>query len=142
MSFPADFPFRRIAIVNRGEPAMRFIHAAREVNAEHGLDLQSLAIYTDPDRSAMFVREAHESFSLGPATYSDGAGRKSTYLNYELLESTLRRAEAEAVWAGWGFVSEHADFVAMCDRIGVHFIGPSAEVMRRLGDKITSKKIA
>ena len=121
---------------------MRFIHAVREVNAEHGLGLQALALYTDPDRGAMFVREADESFALGPATFTDGADRKSTYLNYELMEQTLRKAGAEAVWAGWGFVAEHAEFVAMCDRMGVQFIGPSADVMRRLGDKITSKRLA
>ena len=142
MSFGDDYPFRRIAIINRGEPAMRLIHAVREVNAEHGLGLQALAFYTDPDRAAMFVREADEGFSLGPATFVREGERKHAYLNYPLLENTLRRSGAEAVWAGWGFVAEHAAFVELCDRIGVQFIGPSAEVMGRLGDKITSKKIA
>ena len=59
--------FERVAIVNRGEAAMRFIHAAREFNQEHGTALRSIALFTEPDRHAMFVREADEAFSLGPA---------------------------------------------------------------------------
>ncbi|NNC93516.1 MAG: ATP-grasp domain-containing protein, partial [Acidimicrobiia bacterium] len=121
---------------------MRLIHAVREVNAEHGLGLQALAFYTDPDRAAMFVREADEAFPLGPATFVDDGERKHAYLKYALLEDTLRRSGAEAVWAGWGFVAEHAGFVDLCDRSGIQFIGPSADVMRRLGDKITSKQLA
>ncbi|NNJ47627.1 MAG: ATP-grasp domain-containing protein, partial [Acidimicrobiia bacterium] len=142
MSFGDDFPFRRIAIVNRGEPAMRLIRAVREINAEYGLGLKALAFYTEPDRAAMFVREADEGYSLGPATTTEEGERKHAYLNYPLLERMLRESRAEAVWAGWGFVAEHADFVELCERAGVTFIGPSADVMRRLGDKITSKQLA
>ena len=58
--------FERVAIVNRGEAAMRFIHAAREFNLEHGTSLRTIALYTDPDRNAMFVRQADETVLLAP----------------------------------------------------------------------------
>jgi acetyl/propionyl-CoA carboxylase alpha subunit/acetyl-CoA carboxylase carboxyltransferase component len=137
-------PFRRIAIVNRGEPAMRLIHAVREYNAEHGAQLRTIALYTEPDRQAMFVREADEAYDLGSALFVDprDGERKVRYLDYQALERALVETRAEAVWVGWGFVSERADFVELCDRLGVVFIGPSAETMRQLGDKITSKLLA
>ena len=135
--------FRRVAIVNRGEPAMRLINGVVEYNAEHGTDLQTIALYTDPDRDALFVREADEAFDLGAPFFEDENGaRQVRYLDYGRLEEALVETRAEAVWVGWGFVAEHARFVDLCDRLGVVFIGPSAEVMRRLGDKITSKQIA
>ena len=136
--------FERIAIVNRGEPAMRLVHAVREYNLEHGARLRTIALFTEPDRDAMFVREADDAFDLGPATYVDprDGERKSGYLNYAGLEEALRATRAEAVWVGWGFVAEHAAFVDLCERLGIVFIGPSAAMMRRLGDKITSKRLA
>jgi acetyl/propionyl-CoA carboxylase alpha subunit/acetyl-CoA carboxylase carboxyltransferase component len=139
---PSDF--RRIAIVNRGEPAMRLIHAVRELRRETGDELTTIALYTDPDRHAMFVREADEAHSLGSATFVDerDGQRKNRYLDYEALERALVETRAEAAWVGWGFVAEHPHFVELCDRLGVTFIGPSAAVMRRLGDKITSKRLA
>jgi acetyl/propionyl-CoA carboxylase alpha subunit/acetyl-CoA carboxylase carboxyltransferase component len=137
-------PFRRIAIVNRGEPAMRLIHAVREYNAEHGAQLSTIALFTEPDRHAMFVREADEAYDLGSALFVDpkDGERKVRYLDYATLERALVDTRAEAVWVGWGFVSERADFVELCDRLGVVFIGPTADVMRKLGDKITSKILA
>ncbi len=136
--------FTKIAIVNRGEPAMRFINAVREYNQETDLKLRTIAFYTEPDQNAMFVREADEAYNLGTATFVDkrDGERKIRYLDYECLETALKTTGAEAVWVGWGFVAEHAEFVDLCDRLGIAFIGPSAEVMRNLGDKITSKQIA
>ena len=135
--------FQRIAIINRGEPAMRFIIAAREYEQERGDSLHTIALYTDPDRRAMFVREADEAYPLGPATYMTDTGvRKSSYLDYERLERALIETRAEAVWPGWGFVAERPEFVDMCDRLGIVFIGPTGDMMRRLGDKITSKQLA
>ncbi len=136
-------PLRRIAVVNRGEPAMRLINAARERSLETGTDITTISLYTEPDQRAMFVREADEAWCLGPATSVDADGhRRITYLDLDLLERALVETEADAAWVGWGFVAEDARFVDLCDRLGVTFIGPSAEVMRRLGDKITSKQIA
>ncbi|MGI9646173.1 MAG: carboxyl transferase domain-containing protein [Ilumatobacteraceae bacterium] len=138
-----DRSFSRIAIVNRGEPAMRLINAVEEYNGTHGTDLTTIALYTDPDKRAMFVRRAAEAYPLGPATFTDEHGnRQISYLDYPRLEEALVRSRADAAWVGWGFVAEHPDFAAMCERLGVRFIGPSSDVMRRLGDKITSKQVA
>lgn len=135
--------FKRVAILNRGEPAMRFIIAAREYEQERGHPLETIALYTDPDRRAMFVREASISYPLGAPFYTDAEGqRKSSYLDYERLERALVETGAEAVWPGWGFIAERADFVDMCDRLGIVFIGPTGDMMRKLGDKITSKRLA
>jgi len=122
---------------------MRFIIAAREYQQERGDTLHTIALYTDPDRRAMFVREADEAHALGPATYSTEDGqRKSSYLDYERLERALVETRAEAVWPGWGFVAEQPGFVDLCDRLGVVFIGPTGDMMRKLGDKIASKQLA
>jgi acetyl/propionyl-CoA carboxylase alpha subunit/acetyl-CoA carboxylase carboxyltransferase component len=136
-------PFRRIAIVNRGEAAMRFVHAVRDLKCEQQSPVAAVALFTDPDRESMFVRHADAAVSLGPATFVDGDGqRRSTYLDHDRLASALVEADADAAWVGWGFVAEHADFAELCERLGVTFIGPTPEAMRRLGDKITSKLLA
>src|SRR5438132_6059290 len=133
--------FSRIAVVNRGEPAMRLINAVREWNAEGRPALRVIAMYTAADRRAKFVREADEALLIGPAD-ADAAFAGSPYLDYAELERALRECRADAVWPGWGFVSEKAEFAELCDRLGITFVGPSAEVMRRLGDKIESKRLA
>src|SRR3984885_5809372 len=133
--------FQRVAIVNGGEPAMRLINAVREWNAEGRPPLRLIAVYTAADRHAMFVREADEAVLIGPAD-ADAAFGSSPYLDYAELERALRECRADAVWPGWGFVSEKAEFAELCDRLGITFIGPSAGVMRRRGDKIESKRLA
>ncbi|MEV0900505.1 carboxyl transferase domain-containing protein [Actinoplanes sp. NPDC049802] len=127
--------FRRVAIINRGEAAMRLIHAVRDLSAETGTRIETVALYTDEDRTATFVRAADVTYPLGPA-----AARP--YLDHGLLEEALRATGADAAWVGWGFVAEDPAFAELCDRIGVTFVGPSAEAMRKLGDKIGSKLIA
>jgi acetyl/propionyl-CoA carboxylase alpha subunit/acetyl-CoA carboxylase carboxyltransferase component len=127
--------FSRIAIVNRGEAAMRLIHAVRELSAETGAEVEIVALHTDVDRSATFVREADIAYDLGPA-----AGRP--YLDLKVLEHALVETGADAAWVGWGFVAEDPAFAELCERIGVTFIGPSPDAMRRLGDKIGAKLIA
>jgi len=136
--------FQRIAIINRGEAAMRLIHAVREFNRERGLDLKTIALYTEPERQAMFVREADMAVSLGAATFDDPGGqRKNAYLNYQAIELALVESGADAVWVGWGFVAEHPEFADLCERkLGLTFIGPDGDCMRRLGDKIASKQLA
>lgn len=136
--------FRRVAIVNRGEPAMRLIHAVREYARETGKEMRTIAFFTEPDRHSMFVREADEAVSLGEAFFVDPRDnqRKSSYLDYTRLQEALLASGAQAAWVGWGFVAEHPAFVELCHKLGVVFIGPSAEVMRKLGDKITAKRIA
>jgi acetyl/propionyl-CoA carboxylase alpha subunit/acetyl-CoA carboxylase carboxyltransferase component len=138
--------FRRLAIVNRGEPAMRLIHAVRELNddrPEHD-QIRLIALHTEPERNAMFVRHADEAFDLGSATFVDPAdgGEKNRYLDYATLERALVAANADATWVGWGFVAEHPEFAELCERLGVVFVGPGSDVMRRLGDKINAKRLA
>ncbi|MFT4296121.1 MAG: carboxyl transferase domain-containing protein [Micropruina sp.] len=129
--------FQRIAIVNRGEAAMRLVHAVRDLNAERPGDepITVIALYTDAERTAMFAREADEAYPLGPAA-------ERPYLNHELLIDVLRRARADAVWVGWGFVAEDSAFADLVEANGITFIGPSGDAMRKLGDKIGSKLIA
>src|SRR5579859_6757855 len=136
--------FQRVAVVNRGEAAMRFIHAARELSHERGVPLRTIALFTEPDRHAMFVREADESVSLGAAQFTDRDAHhtKSTYLDYKRLEQAMAAARADAAWVGWGFVAEHAAFADLCHEMGIVFIGPSGDVMRQLGDKIAAKRLA
>ena len=132
--------FRRVAIVNRGEPAMRLIHAVREMPRP----MQTVALFTEPDQRAMFVREADAAVGLGPATFVDprDGRRMSSYLDYPRLERALVASGADAAWVGWGFVAEHAEFAELCERLGIVFIGPTAAVMRRLADKISAKRLA
>jgi acetyl/propionyl-CoA carboxylase alpha subunit/acetyl-CoA carboxylase carboxyltransferase component len=136
--------FQRIAIVNRGEAAIRFIHAAREFSQEHAVPLRTIALFTEPDRHAMFVREADEAVSLGAAHFTDPDTHraKCSYLDYKRLEQAMASARADAAWVGWGFVAEHAAFAELCHEMGIVFIGPSGDVMRQLGDKIAAKRLA
>ena len=125
----------RIAIVNRGEAAMRLIHAVRELNARGGRPIETVALHTDGESAARFVREATSALAIGPAS-------ARPYLDHAVLERALRDSGADAAWVGWGFVAEDPAFAELCGRIGVTFIGPSAEAMRRLGDKIGAKLLA
>jgi acetyl/propionyl-CoA carboxylase alpha subunit/acetyl-CoA carboxylase carboxyltransferase component len=127
--------FSRVAIVNRGEAAMRLIHAVRDLSQETGTHVETVALYTDSDRTATFVREADIAYPLGPAS-------ARPYLDHAVLERALVETGADAAWVGWGFVAEDPAFADLCEKIGVTFIGPSAEAMRRLGDKIGAKLLA
>jgi acetyl/propionyl-CoA carboxylase alpha subunit/acetyl-CoA carboxylase carboxyltransferase component len=127
--------FSRVAIVNRGEAAMRLIHAVRDLAAETGTRIETVALYTDADRTATFVREADTTYDLGPAS-------ARPYLDLAVLERALIETGADAAWVGWGFVAEDPAFAELCERIGVTFVGPSPEAMRKLGDKIGAKLIA
>ena len=138
-----DTPFSRLAIVNRGEPAMRLIHAVRELNHHRADPITLIALFTESERDAMFVRQADEAVCLGPSLVDDGqGGRRVGYLDHAALERALRSAKADAAWVGWGFVAEQPEFVELCDRLGVVFVGPEAKVMRLLGDKIAAKRLA
>jgi acetyl/propionyl-CoA carboxylase alpha subunit/acetyl-CoA carboxylase carboxyltransferase component len=127
--------FSRVAIVNRGEAAMRLIHAVRELAAQTARPIETVALHTDVDRAATFVREADIAYDLGPAS-------ARPYLDLAVLERALVETRADAAWVGWGFVAEDPAFAELCERIGVTFVGPAAEAMRKLGDKIGAKLIA
>lgn len=138
---PRKLGLRRIAIVNRGEAAMRLVHAARELRVEHDSDVRTIALHTRAERTAMFVRESDEAVCIDDGRAS-GAGAGSPYLDLRALERALRAARADAAWVGWGFVAERPEFAELCERLGIVFVGPSADVMRRLGDKIEAKRLA
>ena len=122
---------------------MRAIHAVRELNEEREDQLTVIALHTENERHALFVREADERHCLGPATVDDGdGGSRSAYLDYERLERALVETRADAAWVGWGFVAEHPAFAELCERLGIVFVGPDADVMRALGDKVEGKRLA
>src|SRR3954471_20934689 len=127
--------FSRVAIVNRGEAAMRLIHAVRDLSAQTGSRVETVALYTDADRTATFVREADLAYPLGPAS-------ARPYLDHAALERALVSCGADAAWVGWGFVAEDPAFAELCEKVGVTFVGPNADAMRKLGDKIGAKLIA
>ncbi len=120
---------------------MRLIHAVRDLNAAaaapsgDGHRIEIIALHTEAERTAMFVREADTAYELGPAA-------DRPYLDHARLEKALRETNADAAWVGWGFVAEDAAFADLCARMGVTFIGPSPAAMRQLGDKIGSKLLA
>ncbi|MFN7955596.1 MAG: carboxyl transferase domain-containing protein [bacterium] len=138
--------FTRIAILDRAEPAMRFLHAARELSREapDSPPLVTLAFHTEPDRGAPFVRRCDEAYDLGSAAFVDehDGRRKSRYLDYARLTRAFRETGAEAAWVGWGVIAEQVEFAELCEHLGIVFIGPPSHAMRVLGDKIEAKRIA
>ena len=134
--------FHRLAIVNRGEAAMRAIRAVRELNQGSEGPITLIALYTEVERQAMFVREADEAYCLDDGTEGDGAGHASGYLDLAALERALVSTEADAAWVGWGFVAERPEFAELCERLGIVFIGPESSAMRLLGDKVAAKRLA
>ncbi len=127
-----DSNVTRVAIVNRGEAAVRLIRAVRELNLELGWEMRTIALHTEAERRALFVREADEAVAIAAGGYLDHAE----------LERALRESRADAAWVGWGFVAEDPAFAELCARVGVTFVGPPPEVMRRLGDKVEAKLLA
>jgi biotin carboxylase len=136
---------RRLAIVNRGEAAMRALTAVAELNMDSGQPpITAVVVHTDPDSHAWYVRQADEALPLGPATYVDPADghRKSSYLDEARVVAALVQARVDAVWTGWGFVAEHASFAQRCEEAGIVFVGPDSATIRLLGDKVAAKRLA
>jgi acetyl/propionyl-CoA carboxylase alpha subunit/acetyl-CoA carboxylase carboxyltransferase component len=129
--------FKRVAVVNRGEPAMRLIRAVRELNEQGGFGIQVIALHTDADRRARFVRAADESECLRDVTTSGGA-----YVDHAELERALLASRADAAWVGWGFVAEDPAFAELCGRLGVVFIGPPPQAIRTLADNFKANLLA
>ena len=129
--------FTRIAVVNRGEPAVRLIRAVRELNEEHGYGIKVIALHTEAERRTLFVRSADESVALREVGSGTGP-----YLDHVELERALRLSRADAVWVGWGFVAEDPAFEELCVRLGLVFIGPAAGAMRQLCDRIQARLLA
>jgi biotin carboxylase len=128
--------FERIAVVNRGELAMRLILAVRELNEEHDYGIREIALHTQDERHATFVRPADEGVVLR------NTGTGIPYLDHAELGRALTESRADAAWVGWGFVAEDPAFAELCASLGVTFIGPPPEAMRLLGAKIEAKVLA
>jgi acetyl/propionyl-CoA carboxylase alpha subunit/acetyl-CoA carboxylase carboxyltransferase component len=136
---------RRLAIVNRGEPAVRALTAVRELNQLGDRPpITTVVLHTDPDADAWFVRQADEAVSLGSATFADPVSevRRSRYLDEPAVLDAMLRAEVDAAWVGWGFLSERASFAQRCEEAGIVFVGPDSATIRLLGDKVAAKRVA
>jgi len=128
---------RRIAIVNRGEAAMRCLRAVKALRANERSDLQAVALYTEVDRLSPFVRHADVALPL-PARLAPVAA----YLDHDAVLETVLRAGCDAIWPGWGFVAEDPVFADRVRAAGLAFLGPRGDTMRALGDKIAAKRVA
>lgn len=115
--------FRKVLIANRGEIAVRIIRALREMGIE------SVAVYSETDRESLHVQLADEAICIGPANPAD------SYLNMERIISATITSGAEAIHPGFGFLSENAQFVEMCEKCNIKMIGPSSEVISKMGNK-------
>ena len=115
--------FRKILIANRGEIAVRIIRACREMG------IATVAVYSEADREALHTQLADEAVCIGPAAATD------SYLNMEQILSACITTKADAIHPGFGFLSENSRFVEMCEKCNITFIGPTAEMMDKMGNK-------
>ncbi len=120
--------FKKILIANRGEIALRIIRSAREMG------IQTVAVFSDADRESMPVKVADEAYYIGKSSANE------SYLVAEKLIEVAKKSGAEAIHPGYGFLSENASFSELCKKEGIVFIGPDANAIRTMGDKITARK--
>ncbi len=119
---------RKVLIANRGEIAVRVMRSCREMG------IRSVAVFSEADRTARHVLYADEAALIGPAASKD------SYLDIEKIIRAAKQHKADAIHPGYGFLSENADFARRCKEEGIIFIGPSAETMEAMGDKISARK--
>ncbi len=121
-------PIQKILIANRGEIAVRIIRACREMG------ISTVAVHSDVDQKALHVLEADYAVEIGPAPPLE------SYLNIENILAAAKKSGCDAIHPGYGFLSENAEFARRCRDAGFTFIGPSAEAMEMVGDKLTARR--
>jgi pyruvate carboxylase len=122
---------RKVLVANRSEIAIRVFRAANE------LGLKTVAVFSEEDKLALHRFKADEAYQIGK-----GLGPIEAYLSIPEMLRVAREAEADAVHPGYGFLSESPDFAEACAKAGLTFIGPSADTMRKLGDKVSARNLA
>ena len=122
--------FKKILIANRGEIAVRIIRACQE------LGISTVAVYSDVDRNALHVRFADEAFHIGPPATRD------SYLRIDRIIEAARKAGADAIHPGYGFLAEREDFATACADEGIVFIGPQPSAIAKMGDKAVARETA
>ena len=120
--------FRKVLVANRGEIAVRIIRACREMG------IKTVAVYSEADRDSLHTLLADEAICIGPAASGQ------SYLNIERILAATVAMKAEAIHPGFGFLSENARFAELCEKCSIAFIGPSAEIISRMGNKSEARK--
>lgn len=120
---------KKILIANRGEIAARIIHACKK------LHIHTVAIYSEADQDSPYVQLADECYLIGPPHVNE------SYLNVEKIVEVAKKAEVDAIHPGYGFMSENGDFARKCQENGFIFIGPSANIIETMGDKVAARKL-
>src|SRR3954462_8398110 len=127
---PPTEMFQRILVANRGELALRVIRAC------HDLGIECVAVYSEADRGAPYLKCADEAICIGPAPSAE------SYLKIPRIISAAEIANVQAIHPGYGFLSENAHFAEICRACNIEFIGPPQEAMQRLGNKNEARKLA
>ncbi|HEU4343810.1 MAG TPA: acetyl-CoA carboxylase biotin carboxylase subunit [Candidatus Binatia bacterium] len=121
--------FKRVLIANRGEIAVRIARACRE------LDIETIAVYSEADRESLHVKYADYAYPIGPSPSTQ------SYLAIDRIMEVAKKSGAEAVHPGYGFLAENPEFALRCEKEGLVFIGPSAQVIEQMGDKVKGREI-
>ena len=119
--------YKRLLIANRGEIALRIMRTAKD------LGIQTIALYSELDRHAEHVIQADEAYPL------KGNNLQETYLNARQIVEIARKAKADAIHPGYGFLAENAEFAELCDQSGFDFVGPEAAAIELMGNKVNAR---